>query len=1207
MPPFRSGRRPARPWERGGGATYGYLDPPTLTYLDPPTGNITGGTAVTIYGTNFRLLSDGTVPTVLFGANAATSVLVTSRTTITCVTSATVTSGAVNVSVMCGSQTGTLVGGFTYLAGVITSIVPAYGPVAGGTAILITGTNFVTGSTITIGGVSATGVIFIDQQHYKAITPANTQGFYDVAISSPTVATARNGFQYVLLARGVDFRSNPGITIKEVTNNAPNSCTVTIDGTSRRPVVGEALSIVDVFDSNNLLFAGNVQTVEQIYQGEPSQLAWNVTALDPTWMINKYRPLGSFVNTSASLVVIDLVNQFAPGFTASSTGGGFVQANLSPVTISFDGTTDFATCLTNLAKAIGNGHWYVDYQRAVHFFHTEPPVIAQNPVTFELIGTPMTIAVGAAVPGTTGFAPGVYLFRHTFVYSDGSESALRCCSNVLILDGLHQVVFANLELGVTLGALTCVTRRIYMTRLRNGLGNLAAVEQVVEVLDNTTTGFTTFPGAVFDGVVLGALAITVPLPKVVVAGYPAGPVAPPQAALTVVQGPAYWNYGTFAFRCAYLYRDGSISRVGPPSNITASPALPGYGVEYHTISNVPIGPTVNSVDVIARLIFEAVPGYPGTFGAVSKPTTDPAWTASTDPVVVVPDNTTASVLVEGLDAIAFQAGALGYALANRFWGHDVRVVGLGGISTAPVWPNPDGPNLEATLPVPSPIDSHNVYALFDPGLTVSVDASQIRNRVTVIGAGSTLTLAVSPGDLVFSVADVTAFSNNGGTVIVNGQTSVYVATQGVIGVGLINLLVPATAAIPSGAVVANYFRADDTDSQHALSSIELDANGNPTDGVHESVIIDTSLTSGFQLFMRANAELEQFSQPITTITYSTRDPKTRAGATVHVDRTNPPCVGDFLIQDVTIDQVLVNDQLMPRYAVTAMTAARFNFNDFLLTLQSGTAATGNTSVAGLVQAAQPVSHALDLTLKNAWAFVVNNSATPNYVGVGCSPSAIGTAVTAFDPLEVPAIGDPMDTLVDNYAWTTHATSATAGNTSGVIVTLAPGQQLEQTLDLVMYVKTGAVVNNALLWAGLTNFGSVPVTAGGSNIALCAFRYLNGTDGGWVGVLQPTGVGHSQYVTSALVNCAPNTYYKLRIRSFGGSTDGRQTSVAFSVNDGPETSVSYVQTATPLEVPDHQMPIASGTQNAALIVLVGVCNNENAVKKFSWRYLTLSSN
>jgi hypothetical protein len=67
-----------------------------------------------------------------------------------------------------------------------TSISPASGPIAGGTPVTITGTNFVSGGSfgITIGGTAATGVVLVDSSHITAFTPAGIAGARDVMITN---------------------------------------------------------------------------------------------------------------------------------------------------------------------------------------------------------------------------------------------------------------------------------------------------------------------------------------------------------------------------------------------------------------------------------------------------------------------------------------------------------------------------------------------------------------------------------------------------------------------------------------------------------------------------------------------------------------------------------------------------------------------------------------------------------------------------------------------------------------------------------------------------------------------------------------------------------------------------------------------------------------------------------------------------------------
>ena len=132
-------------------SAFAYVAPPTVSAVSPNSGSVTGGTAVTITGTNFA-----TGATVTFGASAATNVVVVSATQITATTPAQ-SAGAVSVTVTNpGSQIGSLTNGFTYVVQpTVSSVTPNHGPIAGGTAVTITGTNFAAGATVTFGSASA--------------------------------------------------------------------------------------------------------------------------------------------------------------------------------------------------------------------------------------------------------------------------------------------------------------------------------------------------------------------------------------------------------------------------------------------------------------------------------------------------------------------------------------------------------------------------------------------------------------------------------------------------------------------------------------------------------------------------------------------------------------------------------------------------------------------------------------------------------------------------------------------------------------------------------------------------------------------------------------------------------------------------------------------------------------------------------------------
>jgi hypothetical protein len=85
-----------------------YVVVPTVSSVSPNNGATTGGTAVTITGTNFAAGA-----TVTFGGTAATNVVVVSGTSITATTPAHA-AGAVTVVVIVNGQSGSLSNGFTY-------------------------------------------------------------------------------------------------------------------------------------------------------------------------------------------------------------------------------------------------------------------------------------------------------------------------------------------------------------------------------------------------------------------------------------------------------------------------------------------------------------------------------------------------------------------------------------------------------------------------------------------------------------------------------------------------------------------------------------------------------------------------------------------------------------------------------------------------------------------------------------------------------------------------------------------------------------------------------------------------------------------------------------------------------------------------------------------------------------------------------------
>ena len=203
-------------------ATTGTPTSPTVGSISPTGGPAAGGTAVTITGTNFVAGA-----TVTFGGAAATNVSVVSATSITADTPAHA-AGAVDVVVTNPDlQSGTLADGYTYgAAPTVSSVSPTSGSTAGGTAVTITGTNFVAGATVSLGGAAATNVSVVNATSITADTPAHAAGAVDVVVTNPDLQSGT-------LASGYTYAAAPTVSsVSPTSGPAAGGTAVTITGTN---------------------------------------------------------------------------------------------------------------------------------------------------------------------------------------------------------------------------------------------------------------------------------------------------------------------------------------------------------------------------------------------------------------------------------------------------------------------------------------------------------------------------------------------------------------------------------------------------------------------------------------------------------------------------------------------------------------------------------------------------------------------------------------------------------------------------------------------------------------------------------------------------------------------------------------------------------------------------------------------------------------
>lgn len=125
-------------------------------------------------------------------------------------------------------------------------------------------------------------------------------------------------------------------------------------------------------------------------------------------------------------------------------------------------------------------------------------------------------------------------------------------------------------------------------------------------------------------------------------------------------------------------------------------------------------------------------------------------------------------------------------------------------------------------------------------------------------------------------------------------------------------------AMQKGTPVHIWVQRDDLAAQAALIALDA-AQGRVSDGVVEGPPIVDERDGEALLTARCDATLALFANPIVTVTYATRDTKTKSGKSIVVNLTNPPISQTLVIQDVTITEIDVSPGVAPKFTVTAST------------------------------------------------------------------------------------------------------------------------------------------------------------------------------------------------------------------------------------------------------------------------------------------------
>lgn len=159
-----------------------YWAAPDVQAIAPATGNPAGKDALQITGTGFQA-----VPTVTIGGTPATNVIFRNSGRVDCVAPAGSLGAADVVLTNPDGQADTLVGGYTYATGPsVTGCAPIAVHSGGGVGLTVTGSGFVAGAAVTLGGAACTSVVVVSGTQITCDAPALAPGLYDLLVTNPS-------------------------------------------------------------------------------------------------------------------------------------------------------------------------------------------------------------------------------------------------------------------------------------------------------------------------------------------------------------------------------------------------------------------------------------------------------------------------------------------------------------------------------------------------------------------------------------------------------------------------------------------------------------------------------------------------------------------------------------------------------------------------------------------------------------------------------------------------------------------------------------------------------------------------------------------------------------------------------------------------------------------------------------------------------------
>ena len=264
----------------------------------------------------------------------------------------------------------------------VISISPGSGSTNGATPVTISGTNFLAGATVQIGGVVATNVQVTSGTTLTANTPAHSAGAVDIVVTNPDYqqGTLRSAYTYAQ-SQGISFVQENFTTKPKVVKSVTSTYSLSqVAGDLNLVVVGwndATATVTSVTDSsgNSYAPAGGVVTGKALRQ--VIYYAKNIVAAGAgaNTVTVQFNPGASFPDVRIfEYAGLDTAN---PLDTAGASSGNGLTASSGQVTTNAARELVFASD-TVLSKTLSPGSGYVPIVRTTFFDIAEHQIASQT-------------------------------------------------------------------------------------------------------------------------------------------------------------------------------------------------------------------------------------------------------------------------------------------------------------------------------------------------------------------------------------------------------------------------------------------------------------------------------------------------------------------------------------------------------------------------------------------------------------------------------------------------------------------------------------------------------------------------------------------------------------------------------------------------------------------------------------------------------------